>query len=84
VKLTERQKKCLAYLDHLMEATPAMIGQAVAAQEGRTHRGYAMIGNGVVKSLYRRGDPLITYLPDLDAWRITKTGRAALKRSEEP
>lgn len=76
-ELTIRELACLSYLDKLMEAPGAAIGDRVDPRSGRSHRGNAIIGNGVARNLMMSYQ-YVTYLPDLKAWRITAAGRAAL------
>lgn len=79
--MTERERICLAYLDYLMEANARMIGEQIVLQmKGRGGSNLSAVGANVVGALRRRG--LVTYLPDLAAWRITPAGRAALAATE--
>jgi hypothetical protein len=78
--VTERERICLAFLDGLMEANARTIGRYVwdhSAQKGGSNLG--SIGGAVAGRLRKRG--LVAYLPDLNAWRITREGRAALNET---
>jgi hypothetical protein len=63
-----------------MEATGEMIGERIDPRSGRTSRGNAMVGTKVARGLMIRYpyEALTTYLPDLNAWRITRAGRNVL------
>lgn len=77
--MTEREYLCLRYLDHLMEADAFGIGRYVRANMLDPASGGSnlpAIGAAVAGRLRKRG--LVTFLPDLKAWRITSTGREAL------
>jgi len=80
-QITERQRICLAYLDNKMEANAAMIGEEIVSRL-RDNAGTdpAAVGANVVGRLRRKG--LVSRLPELQAWRITAAGRAALQRTE--
>ncbi len=77
--LTWRERDALQYLDGLMEATSAMIGERIATGGENPAR----VGGAVAGRLYRRNPRLVTYLFDLHAWRITAAGRAARAESDE-
>jgi hypothetical protein len=77
--VTEREELCLEYLDKLMESDAFSIGRYVRANMlNPAHGGSNLpaIGAAVVGKLRKQG--LVTFLPDLKAWRITREGRAAL------
>jgi hypothetical protein len=77
--MTEREALCLQFLsDGRMEATAGQIGEHVYANLFDRRGGgsnYSAIGAAVCGRLRKQG--LVTFLPDLAAWRITKAGRAA-------
>jgi len=79
-ELTARERKCLEYLSPLMEANDAMIGDAIAPEipNARNRKRY---GEVVAESLHRNNPPLVGWLPEMSAWRITDAGRAALKET---
>jgi hypothetical protein len=82
VKLTERDRLCLAYLDGLMEATAQMIGRHIwgaATKKGGSN--LAGIGAAVAGRLRKRG--LVARVPELNAWQITASGRRALSEAKE-
>ena len=87
--LTARETACLEYLSHLMEATPTMIGEAIAADAGVTwsKRTCAAYGGRVAVHLSNLRPPLVMWLHigrcrNSQAWRITAAGRAALKEPQ--
>lgn len=75
-QLTERERLCLAYLDRLMEANAKMIGEAILKVQRRGGNA-GCIGGAVVGNLRKRR--LVSYLPELRAWRITQHGREVLR-----
>jgi hypothetical protein len=81
--MTERESLCLQFLnDGRMEATAHQIGQHVYAGLFDRRSGGSnlpAIGAAVCGRLRKRG--LVTFLPDLRAWRITKAGREAIIQS---
>ena len=75
--LTERERICLRYLSDKMEATARMIGEEIwRVQEKADGGNKAAIGAAVVGRLRKRR--LVSYLPDLRAWRISRRGRAVM------
>lgn len=76
--MTKLQILCLTFLSGpRMEANVTQIGEHIRSATGATH--YIETRNAarvVVGTL--RGAGLVTYLPDLRAWRITKAGRDRL------
>lgn len=66
----------LHFLDGRMEATARQVGEELG-RHGMCHGGYLAVGTGVLVDLRKRG--LVMRLPDLNAWRITKVGRASLE-----
>ena len=79
VKLSEREYLCLEYLTDKMESDAHRIGQFIRVNSLNPRSGgtnFISIGGAVVGRLRRRG--MVTFLPDLKAWRITPAGRAAL------
>ncbi len=83
LKMIGRDRICLHFLSSKMEATGRVVGEEIARIEGfnTTPRGCAMIGNSLVRRLRSAG--LVSYLPDLNAWRITSAGREALQNAEK-
>jgi len=77
--MTKDQVKCLKYLTDKMEAPGESIGRAVRPWIGRTPRGYTIIGNRLARQLWLAETPLVSFVSDLNAWRITAAGRAALQ-----
>ena len=78
--LTDRHRACLVYLSGVMEATGARIGEVVAPDPRRSSRGNAIIGNRIARELmFWSGGALVTYLPDLKCWRITRKGRQEIQ-----
>lgn len=77
--MTEREALCLQFLsDGRMEATAHQIGQYIYANLYDRRSGGSnlpAIGAAVCGRLRKQG--FVTFLPDLAAWRITKSGRAA-------
>lgn len=71
--MTTKELAVLRYLSPLMEANSRMIGEALGDCDGRSPQAVA---GAVCVNLRRRG--LVTRLRDLNAWRITSAGRAAL------
>ena len=78
--MTARERICLEFLTDKMESRAHEVGVAIvhrfamlASAEGSN---YSAVASNVLGALRRRG--LVTYLPDLKAWRITAKGRAAL------
>jgi hypothetical protein len=75
--MTDREFLCLQYLDHLMEAPAISIGRYIFANQAKPDgSNLSAIGAAVCGRLRKRG--LVTWLPDLRAWRITAAGREAL------
>lgn len=77
--MTDREYLCLRYLDHLMEADAFMIGRYVRTNLENPRSGgsnLSAICGAVAGRLRKRG--MVTFLPDLKAWRITSAGREAL------
>lgn len=77
--MTDREYLCLRYLDQLMEADAFTIGRYVRTNILDPKTGgsnLSAIGGAVAGRLRKRG--LVTFLPDLKAWRITASGREAL------
>lgn len=76
MNLTEREKIVLRFLDEgRMERTASQIGHELA-RFGLCKGGYIAVGSSTAARMRKRG--LVMRLPDLNAWRITKDGRAAL------
>jgi hypothetical protein len=78
--VTDREYLCLRYLDHLMESDAFAIGRYIYANLENPQSGGSnlpAIGAAVAGRLRKRG--LVTFLPDLKAWRITTAGREALR-----
>lgn len=75
--MTPRQKVIIQYLSDKMEATAEMVGGALkeAGYDPLSHT-YAM-GRSVLGVLKKKG--LVMRLPELNAWRLTKEGRAYIK-----
>jgi hypothetical protein len=76
--LTESEALALEHLDSVMEALAIQVGMYIVRNRKRiagSH--YSSVGGSVCGRLYKRG--LVTYLFDLNAWRITPAGRAALR-----
>lgn len=80
--LTDKERVVLNFL-HMgrMEANVTQIGHELAKHQ-LCHGGYQAVGGGIVGILRRRG--FIYFLDDLQAWRITKEGRAALAAHHNP
>lgn len=76
-KLTPRQITCLRFLTDKLFADSRMIGEQVWLKHPWRGSYRPSIGAGVAGSLRRKG--LVTYLRDVQAWRITQEGRAALQ-----
>lgn len=77
VRLTERQHVALLYLSDKMEASASMVGAAVViAMDGRGGSNLSAVGASVLSGLRKQN--LVTYLPDMFAWRITSTGRESI------
>ena len=77
--LTERERLCLEYLDHLMEAKACSIGRFIYdAQSRYDGSNFSAIGAAVVGRLRKQG--LVLYLPDLHAWRISRAGREQISK----
>ena len=76
MKLKARHFDALQYLSDKMEATARMIGASVAPD--KTERGQATIGNRVALDLWY--EELVSYLPDLRAYRINQYGRDVLAK----
>lgn len=77
--MTNREYLCLRYLDQLMEADAFTIGRYIRINVLDPKSGGSnipAIGAAVAGRLRKRG--LVTFLPDLKAWRITTAGREAL------
>lgn len=75
--MTECDRICLEYLNHLMEAPASSIGREIVKR--RSNPGGSecgTIGGAVAGRLRRQG--LVTRVADLKAWRITAAGRIAL------
>lgn len=74
--LTNREEIVLKYLSPLMEANAKMIGEEVIRHGLKGGSNYVAVGGAICGRLKKLG--LVTYLPDLNAWRITHSGRDAL------
>lgn len=78
--LTVRERACLEFLADKMSATGAQIGEVIQDKSGfaRSQMGNARVGNRVARQL---GYPrfYVSFLADLNQWRITAAGRDALK-----
>lgn len=75
--MTPREYLCLRYLDPLMEAPASSIGRYIYANQPEpAGSNLSSLGGVVCGRLRKRG--LVTFLPDLKAWRITNAGREAL------
>ncbi len=66
----------LRYLSPLMEANSKMIGEMLSASGLSYGKPSQAVAAAVCASLRQRG--LVTFLPDLRAWRITRDGRSIL------
>jgi hypothetical protein len=75
--LTFRERVVLGYLDALMEAPAIVIGREVYARDRSGGSNLTAIGAAVCGRLRKRG--FVTNIRDLGSWRITATGRAALR-----
>jgi len=80
--LTNRECIVLTYLSPLMEASARMIGEHVLTHGLRGGSNCGAIGGAICGRLYKRG--LVMYLFELNAWRITREGRAALAAPTPP
>lgn len=80
--LTNREEIVLRYLSPLMEANARMIGEHVLQHGLRGGSNVSAVGAAVCGRLRKRG--LVTFLPDLNAWRITATGRAMINPVDDP
>lgn len=79
--MTERERICLTYMEPLMWATPSQVGLEIYTKTSKINgSNLSGIGSAVLGRLRKRG--LVAYLPDCQAWRITKAGRAALAAPE--
>lgn len=75
--LTNREWIVLRYLNPLMEANVRMIGEHVLLMHGlRGGSNLSAIGAAICGQLRKKG--LVYYLPNLNAWRLTRSGRALL------
>lgn len=74
--LTNREVIVLRYLSQLMEANAKMIGEEVLTYKLKGGSNYSAVGGAICGRLRKRG--LVTFLPDLNAWRITRAGREAI------
>ena len=82
--MTERELICLGFLENKMELTASMVGKAIYVADPSLGGGsnLSSIGANVLGCLRKRG--LVTRSSDLNAWRITVTGREALAQSRQP
>jgi hypothetical protein len=71
-----KDQQCLEFLSDKMEATARMVGEHLIGK----HTSYATrCGAAILGRLREHG--LVTRLPELNAWRNTKSGREHLTRS---
>lgn len=78
-KLSEREELCLSYLDSLLWTDAFAVGRFIYTNCLNPSRGGSnlpAIGAAVLGRLKKRG--FVTFLPDINAWRITKNGRDTL------
>jgi hypothetical protein len=77
MEVTDREYLCLQFLDPLLSADAYSIGRYIFANQLEpAGSNLSAIGAAVAGRLRKRG--LVTYLPDIEAWRITRAGRDAL------
>ena len=81
--MTEHERAALIYLSPLMEATAGMVGRAIVSRwSGRPcNEDHPRVAATPLGRLRKQG--LVTFLPDLRAWRITSAGRAAIAEKTE-
>lgn len=78
--MTEREMLCLQFLDDRMDADVHQIGRYVRSNLYDPRSGgsnYQSIGSAICGRLRKKG--FVVPMADLQAWRITKAGREALK-----
>lgn len=80
--MTERELIALEFLKDKMWASHFQVGRDIYARQERGGSNVGSIGAIVLGRLRKQG--WVTYLPDIQLWRITKAGQAALAAKREP
>lgn len=74
--LTNKERIVLVYLSQMMEANARMIGEHIRSHGLKGGSNIAAIGAAVCGRLFKKR--LVARISDLNAWRITYAGRAAI------
>lgn len=76
-----KEQIALEYLKPRMEATAAMVGKAIIEQYsgGKIGSNYSSVGAAILGRLRYLG--LVYRLPELNAWRLTREGRAKVSKT---
>lgn len=73
-RVTPMQDFAMRFLSNKMEATAAMVGEAVHKKFYEiAPPNYSHIGGSVMSALRKKC--LVLHLPELNAWRLSKMGR---------
>ena len=77
-ELTDKERRCLAYLAGVFLAKAAEIGKVSAPGQAHTEAEYERIGHRVAWALSRKDRFFVALLSDLETYVITDAGRTAL------
>lgn len=78
-----RQEVVILYLKDKMEATSKMIGEEISRQIPNKYSIHDMARSAAPTIGKLRKQGILTYLPDLNAWRLTEAGRYTAKHLRE-
>lgn len=76
--MTFNERIALTYLSDKMEATALMVALAVWGQHKSS---LPQKGGGLLRGLNKKG--LVMRVSDLNAWRLTREGRAMVSKSND-